>query len=342
MFRSTLLGALLLSTFSIVAGAQKYTVTGQVPVPGEGSGWDYLYADAANRQLYVSHGPEVNVVDLDSDKPAATISGMKRIHGIAVADDLGRGFISDGGDNSVVIFDLKSRAVLQKVTVGTNPDGILYDSSSKKVFTFNGRSQDLTAVDAATGKVLATTPLGGRPEFPVSDGKGNIYDNIEDKSEIVQIDPATMKIKNRWPLAGCEEPSGLAIDLSSRRLFSVCSNKKMAVVDADSGKVVTLVTIGEGPDAVAFDPEKKLIFSSNGEEGTVTVVQEDGPDKYTVLQTVATEKSARTLALDEKTHKIYLAAAKMNPAAAPTATDPHPWPKMVPGTFHLVVVAPGQ
>ena len=342
MFRSTLLAGLLLSTFSLAGSAQQYKVTGQIPVPGEGGGWDYLYDDSANRRIYVSHGTDVNIVDLDSDKPVATISGMKRIHGIAVASDLGRGFISDGGDNRVVIFDLKSHSVLQKVAVGTNPDGLIYDSSSKKVFSFNGRSKDLTVLDAATGKVLATTPLGGKPEFPVSDGKGNIYDNIEDTAEVVQIDAATMNVKNRWRLAGCEEPSGLTMDLSSRRLFSVCGNKKMEVVDADSGKVVATVTIGEGPDAVVFDAEKKLVFSSNGEDGTLTVVREDGPDQYRVLQNISTEKSARTLALDDKTHKVYLASAKMIPAAAPTATDPHPRPKLVQGTFHLIVVAPAQ
>ncbi|MDP9162154.1 MAG: YncE family protein [Acidobacteriota bacterium] len=341
MLRKLWIAAFLL-VVSIAACAQQYKVSGKISLPGEGVGWDYLFADSENRTLYVSHGSDVNLVDLDSEKPTTTIGGMKRIHGVAVANDLGRGFISDGGDNSVVIFDLKSHAVLQKVAVGTNPDGVLYDPSSKKVFSFNGKSKDVTVLDAATGKVLATTPVGGKPEFPVSDGKGNVYANIEDTHEIIQIDSATMKVRSRWPMAECEEPTGLAMDLPGRRLFSVCANKKMEVVDADSGKVVATVAIGDGPDAVVYDADRKLILSSNGDDGTLTVVHQDGLDKYTVLQNLATEKRARTLALDQKTHKVYLASAEMTPAPAPTATDPKPRPKIAQGTFHLIVVSPGS
>ncbi len=342
MLRKLRLAAFLLAVSSIVVNAQQYKVAGKVPLPGEGTGWDYLVADSDNRILYVSHGTDVNVVDLDSEKPTTTIAGMKRIHGIALANDLGRGFISDGGDNSVVIFDLKSNAVLQKVAVGTNPDGILYDSSTKKVFSFNGKSNDVTVLDAATGKVVGTTPVGGKPEFPVSDGKGNVYVNVEDTHEILQIDPDTMKVKSRWPMAGCEEPTGLAMDLSARRLFSVCANKKMEVVDADSGKVVATVAIGDGPDAVVYDADRKVILTSNGDDSTLTVVHQDGPDKYTVLQNLATEKRAKTMALDQKTHRVYIPSAQMSPAAAPTATDPKPRPKIVQGTFHLIVVSPGN
>jgi len=328
----------VLFTCSLAVQAQQYTISGRIPLEGEG-GWDYLFADSANGKLYVSHGTEVDVVDLASEKATGKITGMKRIHGIAVANDLNRGYISDGGDDAVVIFDLKSHAVLQKVPAGKNPDGILFDPYSKRVFVFNGRSNDVTAIDAASGKVAGTIALGGKPEFPVSDGKGNVYANIEDKSEIVRIDPQALKVKKTWSLSPCEEPSGLAIDLEARRLFSVCSNNKMAVVNADSGQMITTVAIGNGPDAAAYDPGSKLIFSSNG-EGTLTIVKQDSPDKYTVLATVPTERSARTMTLDTKTRKIYLSAAQLGATPEATADNPHPRPKVVPGSFHVLVVSP--
>jgi DNA-binding beta-propeller fold protein YncE len=333
-----LITGLFLLAGSVALNAQQYAISGRIPLEGDG-GWDYLFADSVNGQLYVSHGTEVDVVDLASEKPAGKITGMKRIHGIAVANDLNRGYISDGGDDVVVIFDLKSRAVLQKVPAGKNPDGILYDPHSKRVFAFNGRSNDVTAIDAASGKAAGTIALDGKPEFPVSDGKGNVYANIEDKSEIVQIDPQALKVKKTWSISPCEEPSGLAIDPEARRLFSVCSNNKMAVVNADSGQVITTIAIGNGPDAAAYDPGRKLVFSSNG-EGNLTVVRQDGPDKYAVLVTVPTERSARTMALDTKTHKIYLSAAQLGPAPEATPDNPHPRPKMVPGSFHVLVVSP--
>ncbi len=337
--RNALAAVLILLAASVAANAQHYKVTGNIPIAGDG-GWDYLYADSANRTLYVAHNSVVDVVNLDSDKPVATISGMKHVHGIAVAHSLNRGFISDGGSGEVVVFNLKTHAVLQKVKAGENPDGIVYDPFSQRVFAFNGGSHDATAIDAATGKVAGTIALGGKPEFPVTDDKGNVYDNIEDKSEIVQLDPQALKIKHRWSVAPCEEPSGLVFDARTRRLFPVCDNKMMAVVDADSGKVVTTVAIGEGPDAAGYDAARKLVFSSNGHDGTLTVVKQEGADKYAVAETVTTEKSARTMALDSKTHKIYLAAAKLGPPPAPTKERPHPYPTVVPGTFHLVVVSP--
>ena len=336
--RNLFLITTLLLLGSLAVDAQQYKISGRIPFPGEG-GWDYLAVDSANRRLYVSHSTQVEVVDLDSEKPVAKITGMKRIHGIAVADDLNRGYISDGGDDTVVIFDLKSNSVLQKVPAGKNPDGILYDPYSKRVFAFNGRSDNVTAIDAASGKVIGTVALDGKPEFPVSDGRGNVYVNIEDKSEIAQLDPQTLKVKKTWPLSPCEEPSGLAIDPEARRLFSVCSNKKMAVVNADSGQVIATVAIGDGPDAAAYDPGRKLVFSSNG-EGTLTVVRQDSPDKYTVLENVPTERSARTMSLDLKTHKIYLSAAQLGAVPEATADNPHPRPKIVPGSFHVLVVSP--
>jgi len=338
MRRIFLFIGLLLLGLSLQGNAQHYKVSGRIPLGGEG-GWDYLFADSANGQLYVSHGTQVEVVDLASEKPVAKITGMKRIHGIAVANELNRGYISDGGDDVVLIFDLKSNAVLQKVPAGKNPDGILYDPYSRRVFAFNGRSNDVTAIDAASGKVAGTIALDGKPEFPVSDGKGNVYANIEDKSEIVQLDPQALKVKKTWPLSPCEEPSGLAIDLEARRLFSVCSNNKMAVVNADSGQVIATVAIGDGPDAAAYDPGSKLVFSSNG-SGTLTVVGQSSPDKYSVLENVPTERSARTMTLDTKTHKIYLSAAQLGATPEATADNPHPRPKIVPDSFHILVVSP--
>jgi YVTN family beta-propeller protein len=337
--RHIFLTTLAVFTISLAALAQKYEVTGQIPVPGEG-GWDYLYADSDSRTLYVAHNTQVDVIDLDSGKPGAPITGMKHVHGIAVAHDLGRGFISDGGDNVVVVFDLTSHAVLQKVTAGKNPDGILYDPASKRVFAFNGRSNDVTAIDGATGNVAGTVALDGKPEFPVTDAAGNIYDNIEDKSEIVRIDPQALKVTATWPLAPCDEPSGLAYGAAGKRLFAVCDNKKMAVVNAETGKVVTTVAIGDGPDATVYSADKKLVFSSNGEDGNLTVVKQESADKYSVASTVKTEKSGRTLALDAKTGKIYIAAAQFGPAPAPTADNPHPRPRIVSGSFHLIVVSP--
>jgi hypothetical protein len=319
--------------------AQAHKVSGSIAMGGSG-GWDYLTADSENRKLYVSHGTEVAVIDLDSEKVLGHISGMQRIHGIAIADDLGMGFISDGGSNQVVAFDLKTLDIKNKIKAGTNPDGIVYDGASKRVFAFNGRSQDATAIDAATGNVAGTIALGGKPEFPVSDGKGSVYDNIEDKSEIVRIDSKTLKVTATWPVAPCESPSGLAIDSSNRRLFAVCDNKLMAVVDADSGKVVATPAIGEGPDAAAYDAGAKLAFSSNGESGTLTVVKQLSADEYSVAENVTTAQGARTMALDEKTHKIYLATASFGPAPAATAANPHPRRSIQPGTFKLLVVSP--
>lgn len=337
--RNTLVAILVVLMAALAASAQHYKVTGSIPIPGQG-GWDYLHADSANRLLYIAHDSVVNVVSLDSHKLVGTLSGMKHVHGIAIAHSLNRGFVSDGGAGEVVIFNLKTRAVLQKAKAGQNPDGIVYDPASKRVFAFNGGSHDATAIDGATGKVLGTIALGGKPEFPVSDAKGNVYDNIESTSEIVRLDPHTLKVKDRWSVAPCESPSGLAIDVRNRRLFAVCDNKLMAVVNADTGKVVATVPIGQGPDAARYDAARKLAFSSNGHDGTLTVVKQEGADKYVVAETVNTEKSARTLALDTKTNRIYLAAAKLGPPPPPTKERPHPYPSVVPGTFHLLVVSP--
>ena len=327
----------LLVLLCLPSYAQTYKVAGSIQIGGSG-GWDYLYADSQNRRLYVSHGPEVVVIDLDSEKTVGTISGFKGVHGIAIADDLGLGFISDGGNNQCVSFDLKTLAVKSKIATGTNPDGILYDPYSKQVFTFNGRSSNATAIDAASGKVTGTIALPGKPEFPATDAAGNVFVNIEDKNEIDRIDPKTLAVTAHWPVAPCESPSGLAIDPAGKKLFAVCDGKMMAVVDARSGKVVATPAIGEHPDAAGFDPGTHLSFSSNG-EGSVTVVNADSSGKYAVVQTVETVRGARTMALDTKTHKIYLSAATMGPPPAATPANQHPWPSVVPGSFKIVILS---
>jgi DNA-binding beta-propeller fold protein YncE len=304
---------------------------------GEG-GWDYLEVDSDSHRLFVSHSTHVVVIDTESGKPVGDIPDTPGVHGIALANDLGRGFTSNGRDGTVSIFNLTTLKLISKVqSVGENPDAILFDPASKRVFTFNGRSHDSTAIDAASGTIVGKVELGGKPEFGVSTSQGEIFVNIEDKSELLALDPKELKVKSRWPLAPCESPSGLAMDKKNRRLFVGCDNKMMAVVNADTGKVITTLPIGDGVDADRFDPETKLAFASCG-EGVLTVIKEDSPDKFTVAQNVTTERGARTMALDLKQHKIYLVTAKFGPAPAATAEQPHPRPSILPGTFEVLVV----
>jgi DNA-binding beta-propeller fold protein YncE len=317
------------------AGDSGYHQIAKYDVGGEG-GWDYLTVDESAHRLYISRGTHVMVLDTNSGKVVGDIPDTPGVHGIAIARDLDRGFTSNGRDNSVTIFDLKTLQSVKKVKAGTNPDAIIYDPHSHRVFAFNGRSNDASVFEGKEGKEVGTVALGGKPEFAVSDGKGTIFVNVEDKSEIVAFDAKTLTVKSHWPLAGCEEPSGLAIDLKTRRLFSGCGNQKMAVTNADTGAVVTLLPIGKGVDANAFDPETKYAFSSNG-DGTLTVVHEDSPDKFTVVENVATKPRARTMALDSKSHKVYLVTADFGPAPAPTADQPRPRPPMVPNTFTVLV-----
>ena len=328
-------GIAVLAAVATPAVAQGYKMTGSISLGGAG-GWDYLSADSQNRRLYVSHGTEVIVVDLDTQKPAGKLSGFQGVHGIAIADDLGLGFVSDGRSNQVVSFDLKTLMIKEKIATGKNPDGILYDPFSKRVFSFNGGSGDATAIDAQTGKVAGTVPLGSKPEFPATNGAGAIFVNMEEKNEIVRIDPRTLTVTAHWPVAPCDGPSGLAIDTADKRLFAVCGNKMMAVVDSESGKVIATPAIGQGPDAAGYDPGTHLAFSSNG-EGSITIIKRSG-NTYTVAGTVTTQRSARTMALDTKTHRIYLSAAELGSAPAPTADHPHPRPSIVPDSFKLLVV----
>jgi DNA-binding beta-propeller fold protein YncE len=327
--------AILVSTH--VLSAQTYKITGSIPVGGAAA-WDYLMADSQAHLLYVSHGTEVVVIDTASKKVIGSIGGMKRIHGITLDKSQNIGFISDGGSNEVAFFDLKTLAVTKKVKAGTNPDGIVYDSFSHRVFAFNGGTKDATVIEAASGKVAGTIALGGKPEFPVADGKGSIYDNIEDKSEIVWIDSKTLAVKAHWPLAPCESPSGLAFDPEKRRLFAVCDNKMMAIVDADSGKVLATPAIGEGPDAAAFDPGTKLIFSSDGESGTLTVLRESGKNHFSMVQTLPTKDRSRTMTIDAATHKIYLPSADFVPAPKPAGGEAPKRPAAVPDTFKILVL----
>ena len=306
-------------------------------VGGDG-GWDYLTADSEARRAYISRGTHVMVIDADSGKSVGDIADTPGVHGIALAPELGRGFVSNGREGTVSIFDMKTLATSSKVKVGDNPDAILYDPATRRVFTFNGRSHDSTAIDAVSGKVLGTIPLDGKPEFAASDAKGQIFVNIEDKSELTAIDSNKLEVKSTWPLAPCTEPSGLSIDRKNHRLFVGCNNKMMAVVDADSGKVIATPSIGEGVDATTFDPETELAFASCGADGVLTIIQEESKDKFTVAENVPTQKGARTLALDSKTHNVFVVTAQFGPRPAPTADNPRPRPPIVPDSFVVLVV----
>ncbi len=320
---------------AIPAVAQKsYKLADRVKLGGEG-GWDYLVYDSDANRLFITRGTHVMVVDAKTLKATADIPDLSGIHGVALAPELGRGFITSGGDNMLAIFDLKTLKVLDKVKVGERPDAILYDASAKRVYTFNGKSQDSTVVDAATGKVLGTVPLGGKPETGVADGKGNVYVNIEDRSEIVRIDTSKLTVAEHYPMAGCDEPSALAFDVAHRRLFAGCASKIVAVVDPDAGKLVTTVDIGGGVDAGAFNPKTQQIFMSCG-EGVLTVIHEDSPNKYSVVQSVPTVKGARTMALDETSNTVYSVTAQFDPTPPPAGQRR----KVLPDTFELLVVKP--
>jgi len=331
--RSTLLFSVLAAVSVCGSGlpaaqssSGNYHVTKTIRVPGD-EGWDYLTVDSLGRRVYISHGSHVVVLDADTNAIIGDIPDTQGVHGIAVVPEAGRGFTSNGRANTVTIFDLKSLKTVGTVKAGTNPDAIIYDPATKRVFTMNGRSQDTTAIDSANGSVAGTLALGGKPEFAVADGKGTIFVNLEDKSELVQFDSHNLSILHHWPLAPCEEPSGLAANWKTRRLFAGCGNKMMAVIDADSGKIAATVPIGQGVDANAFDPETNLAFASTG-DGNLSVVRADAPDSFSVVATVPTKKSARTMALDLKTHAIFLSAADFDPPAPGERRG-----KMKPGSF---------
>jgi len=315
-----------LSVFAAAQAAPGYKVVKTWKLGGDG-GWDYLTVDADGRRLFIARSNRVMVVDEDSGKLIAEIADTPGVHGVALVSEVGRGFISAGGEDMVAVFDLKTLKVLNKIKVGTRPDAIVYEPFTKRVFTFNARSNDTTAIDATKGEVVGTLALGGKPEYAASDAKGTMWVNIEDTGELVAFDPQKLAVKSRWKMAGCEEPTGLALDANTRRLFVGCSgSKKMAVVDADNGKELAMPPIGDGCDGVAFDLERKLAFASAG-DGTITAVREDSPEKFSVVETVKTQDRARTMALDPKTHDLFTVTAKVLPER-----------KVEPDTFVVIVV----
>jgi hypothetical protein len=336
---STLLAIASLAAISVVgsssraaaAGSSGYQVIKTIPVPGD-DGWDYVAVDSAARRIYISHGTHVVVMNADTYAIEGDIPDTPGVHGIAIAPDLGRGFISSGRANTATIFDLKTLKTIGTAKTDANPDAIVYDSVSKRVFTFNGRGKNATVINATDGTLVGTIPLGGKPEFAAADGKGKMFVNNEDTSEVMEIDTQKLAVTHRWPLAPCKSPSGLAMDLKNRRLFAGCDDKVMVVVNADTGKVIANLTIGDGVDANAFDPATDDAFASNG-DGTLTVIHEDSPDKFTVIDNVPTKKSARTMGLDLKTHNIFLPAADFDPPAPGERRG-----KMKPGSFVILVV----
>jgi len=311
-----------------------YRILNSYTLGGEG-GWDYLNLDPATGNLFITRGSHVMVVDPATGKLLGDITGLEGIHGTVFIGN--RAYVSEGGANRIAVIDAKTFSKIGQIAVGQRPDGILYDGFSKRIFTFNSTSKDATAVDPVSGQSVGTVALGGKPEAAVSDGAGTIFVNIEDKSELVAFDAETLAVKQRYPLAPCEEPSGGAADLAHGRVFSGCDNKMIAVTDMKNGKVVAQIPIGEGVDANRFDPATGLVFSSNGESGTLTIAHEDSPNKFTVLQNLATAEGARTMELDPKSHRVYVVTADRKPGT-PTADRPKPRPVPVPGTFRLLVI----
>ncbi len=326
----------LLAAPAQLAAQGPYKVLDTWKLGGEG-GWDYLLADSAAHRLYLTHSMRVDVVDTQTGKLVGSITGLHGTHGIAL-DDAGKfGYISDGGGNAVVVFDRATLATVATIPAGTNPDAIVFEPSTQTVWTFNGRSKDATKIDAATRKVVATIPLPGKPEFAAVDGKGTIFDNIEDKSELIRLDAHTNKLTGEWPLTGCDGPSGLAFDAAGGRLFSVCDGKKMAVTDAATGKVLATAEIGDGPDAAGWDATHKLAFASCGREGILSVVNAADPG-YPTVESLPTKPGARTMAYDSLADRIYLVTAEFGPRPAPTPDNPRPRAPIVPGSFVVLVV----
>jgi DNA-binding beta-propeller fold protein YncE len=314
------IAALMIGSSSLIAQSN-YKLANKIHIEGDG-GWDYLSVDEVNGRIFVSHATIAQAIDIKTGKLAGTIPDTKGIHGIAIANDLNKGFTSNGRDSSLTVFNLRTLEVIKKIKVtGQNPDAILYDSFTKRIFTGNGRSASFSVIDAVNDKEIGVIPLDGKPEAIVTDGKGKIFVNIEDKSLINVIDAGTLKVLSHWPINPGEEPSGLALDNQTHLLFSVCSNKLMVVVDAITGKVITSLPIGEGCDGAAFDPMYKRAYASNG-EGTMTVVQEGNGNSFKVLETVTTQPGARTITLDKSSHHIYMTTAEYE--SAPSAGNRRP------------------
>jgi YVTN family beta-propeller protein len=324
LFTALIIGGLIPFTLK----AQTYVADKTIPLTGD-AGYDYLAIDKVNNRLYVSHGTQVNVIDLATEKPVGSIDDMKGVHGIAIVNKLNRGFITDGKANAVVVFDIKTLKTITTIalTDANGPDAITYDPYSDRIFSFNGESNNSSVIDPKTLKQIGTIALGGGPEFAVPDGKGKIYNNLEDKSSLNIIDSKTLKVLKNYPLSPCGGPTGLALDAVNQRVFTVCrENKGMSVVDINTGKVTATIPIGAGVDAVAYDAETKLVFCSNG-DGTTTIIKQKSADEYTAIQTLKTAVRAKTLALDTKNHKIYLSVAEFEPGTR----------KPLPGTFKVLV-----
>ena len=335
--RSILATAVLCGLLAVarpVSAQQPYRVIDQWKLGGEG-GWDYLLADPSAHRLYVTHGARVEVLDTTTGKPVGAITGLQGTHGVAL-DTAGKfGYISDGRANAVVVFDRATLATVASIPAGTNPDGIVFEPATQTVWAFNGRSKDVSVIDAATQKVVATIPLPGKPEFPAVDGKGTVFDNIEDKSEIVRLDAHTNKLTAEWP-SGCEGPSGLAFDIAGARLFPVCDGKKMSVIDSKNGKLLANPAIGDGPDAAGWSPKHKLAFASSG-DGILSVVDAQAAG-YPTIQSLPTQRGARTMTYDSGSDRIYLVTAEFGARPEPTPDNPRPRPAIVPGSFSVIVV----
>jgi len=330
-----------------IAGAKPvsvpgYSVTQRWTLGGAG-GWDLLAVDAGSRRLYLSRSDRVIVVDTDTGKVAGEIAHTDGVHGIALAPALGRGYTSNGKANSVTVFDLKTLKPLAEVKIdGKNPDVILYDAARQRVYTFNGRSNDISIIDANTLALAGTIALDGKPEFAVLGSRGQLYVNIEDKSELALVDLDALKVTAVWKLPDCEEPTGLAFDGAHHRLFSACANHRLAVTDSEDGHSVASVPIGGGPDGAEFDASSALVFTPNGSDGTLSIIHEDDPDHFSVVSTVTTQKSARTIVLDAQSHRLFLPAAEFGEAPKATADQPHPRPPVLPGSFKVLVVGPKE
>jgi len=318
------------------AGPSGYHLVNTIKVGGD-TFWDYLNFDSATRRLFISRWTKVMIVDVDSGKVIGEIPDTLGVHGIALAPELGKGFTSNGQAATVSIFDLKTLQVTGHAQAMT-PDSIIYDPATRRVFAINGRSGTATVVDAVTGLVVGTIEIGGKLESAVADGAGHVYVDVESKGEEVEIDSKDLTVMAHWNLDPCKEPSALAIDSRHRRLFAGCGNKMMAVIDADSGKVIATPPIGAGVDAAAFDPGTGYAFASCG-SGVLSVVREDSPDKFTNVEDVATQQGARTMALDPKTHEVFLVTGQVGPRPAPTPDNPHPFPTLVPDSFVVLVFA---
>jgi DNA-binding beta-propeller fold protein YncE len=330
------IGLMLSSGVIAATVAPNYHLVKSIAVGGDG-GWDCLTMDSSSHRLYIARSNRVTVVDVKKGVVVGEVAKTQGVHGVALVPSLNRGFASNGGDDSVTVFDLRTLKEINRVKVGNRPDIMIFDPASNRIFSFNGGSQDATAIDAATMEVAGTVRLGGKPEFAVADGKGRIFVNLEDKSEIVKFDSNTLTVKSRWSLAPGEEPTGLGIDTKHHRLFSACANETMVVSDSISGRVVTTFPIGKGPDGAGFDAKTGLAFSPNGQDGTLTVAHEDSPDKFSVLQTVPTQVSARTMALDSKTHQVCLAAARFVPQPPAKPGAPRRRPNVEPNSFVVLV-----